>query len=81
MNHMRNPLMLALLAAGLAPQAQAQANDWLSCTTITAVPERLACFDQKASQFANPVALQSPPPVPYGPDVAAVAPAPVPSAA
>jgi phospholipase A1 len=81
MKNLRNPLALALLAVGLAPQAHAQVSDWLSCTTLTAAPERLACFDQKARQFADPVVLQSPPLVPYGPNVAAVAPAPVPSAA
>jgi phospholipase A1 len=81
MTNLRNPLALALLAVGVAPQAQAQASDWQSCTAIAAAPERLDCFDQKARQFANPVELQSPPPVPYGSDVAAVAPAPVPSAA
>jgi phospholipase A1 len=79
MTKLRNPLALVLLAAGLAPQAQA--NDWLSCTPITVAKERLDCFDQKARQFANPVELQSPPPVPYGSELAAVAPAPVPSAA
>ena len=81
MKNLSNPLALALLTVGLTPQAQAQANDWQSCTSIAAAPERLDCFDQKARQFANPVELQSPPPVPYGSEVAAVAPAPVPSAA
>ncbi len=81
MTNWRNPLALALLAVGLASQAQAQANGWLSCTAITTASERLACFDQKTRQFANPVELQSPPPAPYGPDVPAVAPAPVTSAA
>ena len=83
MKNLRTPLVMALLAAGLLlqTQAQAQVSDWLDCAAITAAPERLACFDQKASQFANPVLLQSPPPVAYGQDVGAVAPAPVPSAA
>jgi phospholipase A1 len=85
MTNLRNPMpltlvvTLALLATGLAPQAQA--SDWQSCTAITAAPERLDCFDQKARQFANPVELQSPPLVPYGPQADAVTAAPVPSPA
>ena len=42
----------------------AQANDWLTCTALTDDSERLACFDQKAKQFADPLTLQSPPPGP-----------------
>ena len=58
-------LPLLLPAALLAAWPTAHANDWLACATITDGTERLACFDQKAKQFANPVELQSPPPVPY----------------
>jgi phospholipase A1 len=43
----------------------ARANDWLSCSSVVDNAQRLACFDQKARQFADPVQLQSPPPVPY----------------
>lgn len=82
MHFFRSPLGAACLASALASLVgPAFASDWLSCASVTDNTERLVCFDQKVRQFANPVALQSPPPVPYGPDTAAVAPAPVPSAA
>jgi phospholipase A1 len=81
MNFFRYPLGAACLASGLASLVgPALASDWLDCATVTDNTERLVCFDQKVRQFANPVELQSPPPVPYGPDLAAMAPAPVPSA-
>ena len=41
----------------------AQANEWLTCTSVVEDAARLACFDQKASQFADPLVLQAPAPV------------------
>lgn len=82
MHFFRHRLGAACLASALASLVgPALASDWLDCASVTDNTERLSCFDQKARQFAHPVALQSPPPVPYGPDTAATAPAPVPSAA
>lgn len=58
-------LPLLLPVALLAALPPTHANDWLTCAGISDGTERLNCFDQKAKQFANPVQLQSPPPVPY----------------
>ncbi len=75
----RPPLAAAWLLASLA--GPALASDWLDCAGVSDNTERLACFDQKARQFANPVELQSPPPLPYAPNAASEAPAPATSAA
>ncbi|WP_157694118.1 phospholipase A [Hydrogenophaga crassostreae] len=59
--------LLPCFALGLAitsPFAHANANDWLTCTALTDNTQRLACFDQKARQFADPLVLQAPPPEP-----------------
>jgi phospholipase A1 len=77
MHSFRLHLVAVWLAASLG--GPALASDWLDCATVTDNAERLACFDQKALQFANPLALQSPPPVLYGSDVAGAAPAPAPA--
>jgi phospholipase A1 len=74
-------LPLLLPAALLAVLPTAHANDWLTCAGVTDSAERLACFDQKAKQFANPVELQSPPPVPYTAPATAAPEPPVVSAA
>ena len=74
MHFFRPPLTAIWLAASLA--GTVQASDWLDCATVTDNTERLACFDQKARQFANPLELQRPPPVLYGSDVAGATPAP-----
>jgi phospholipase A1/A2 len=58
---------LGLAIAVVSPFAQA--NDWLTCTALTDDAKRLACFDQKAKQFADPVVLQIPPPEPAVVDV------------
>ncbi len=41
----------------------AHANEWLTCTSVAEDAARLACFDQKARQFADPLVLQAPPAV------------------
>lgn len=79
MTFFRSPLVAACLVASLA--SPALASDWLDCATITDSTERLACFDQKVRQFANPVELQSPPPLLYGADRAGVTPVPTTSTA
>jgi phospholipase A1/A2 len=59
----------ALALAAASPLAQA--NEWLTCTALTDDAKRLACFDQKAAQFADPQTLQAPPPAPAVLDVMA----------
>ena len=59
---MKSTHCFALALAVASPLAQA--NDWLTCTALTDGAKRLACFDQKAKQFADPLTLQSPSPAP-----------------
>ncbi|QCB46601.1 phospholipase A [Hydrogenophaga sp. PAMC20947] len=56
---MRSISFVALTALGLS--STAQANDFASCTSVAEDVARLACFDQKAKQFADPLVLQAPP--------------------
>jgi phospholipase A1 len=44
----------------LALSSTAHANEWLTCTSVVESDARLACFDQKAKQFADPLVLQAP---------------------
>jgi phospholipase A1/A2 len=48
----------AFALVGASPLAQAE--DWQTCTALTDDTKRLACFDQKAKQFADPLVLQTP---------------------
>jgi phospholipase A1 len=68
--------LLPFFAVGLtAASPFVHANDWLTCTAQTNDAERLACFDQKAKQFADPVTLQLPEAQPAVVDVLEAAPA------
>lgn len=78
--------LLPCFALGVAAASPlAHANDWLTCTAQTDGAQRLACFDEKAKQFADPLVLQAPPPAPAAVDALAAtppeAPPPVVSAA
>jgi phospholipase A1 len=64
----------SLCLATLLTCAGAHADDWLTCAAISAPEERLACFDQKARQFAIPEEKAAPAPAPTP------APAPAPTA-
>ena len=67
--------LLPCFALGVAAASPlAHANDWLTCTAQTDGAKRLACFDEKAKQFADPLVLQAPPPAPAAVDALAAAP-------
>jgi phospholipase A1/A2 len=49
-----------LCFASLLVASGAHANDWLTCAAVQNADQRLACFDQKARQFAAPPEPVSP---------------------
>ncbi len=56
--------VLSVLWCGAVVCGVAQADDWEDCAGIASNEQRLACFDQKARQFADPLKLRAPPPAP-----------------